>query len=72
MDRRTFLTTTAASAAVMAIASPAAAFEVERSEAEWRKLLTKTQFKVMRQNGTERAGSSPLDKNWAAGTYHCR
>jgi len=72
MDRRTFLTTTAAGAAALAIAGPANAFEIERTEAEWRKMLTKTQFKVMRQNGTERAGSSPLDKNYAAGTYHCR
>ncbi len=47
-------------------------FEVMRSDAEWRAMLTPLQYKVMRKEGTERAGSSPLDKNYAAGTYHCR
>ena len=27
---------------------------------------------MTREEGTERAGASPLDKNYAAGTYHCR
>jgi peptide-methionine (R)-S-oxide reductase len=49
-----------------------AAFEVTRSDAEWRSLLTRAEFKVMRKEGTERAGSSPLDKNWKAGVYHCK
>ena len=35
-------------------------------------MLSKIEYKVMRKEGTERAGSSPLDKNYAAGTYHCR
>lgn len=47
-------------------------FEITRTEAEWRAMLTKLQYKVMREEGTERAFSSPLDKNYAAGTYHCR
>jgi peptide-methionine (R)-S-oxide reductase len=47
-------------------------FEVTRSKAEWKAMLTPLQYKVMRQEGTERAGSSPLDKNYAEGTYHCR
>nr|WP_322868065.1 peptide-methionine (R)-S-oxide reductase MsrB [Aquicoccus sp. G2-2]MEA1113569.1 peptide-methionine (R)-S-oxide reductase MsrB [Aquicoccus sp. G2-2] len=50
----------------------AQAFEVERSEKEWRARLTKLQYKVMREEGTERSGSSPLDKNYKAGTYLCR
>lgn len=47
-------------------------FEVTRSEAEWRAMLTDLQYRVMREEGTERAGSSPLDKNYAPGIYHCR
>ncbi len=47
-------------------------FEVMRSDAEWKSMLTSLQYKVMRKEATERAGSSPLDKNYAAGTYHCR
>ena len=46
-------------------------FEIEKSEAEWRQSLTPEQFRVLRQHGTERAGSSPLDKQYGAGTYAC-
>ncbi len=47
-------------------------FEITRTDAQWRALLTDTQYDVMRQEGTERSGSSPLDKTYDAGTYHCR
>jgi peptide-methionine (R)-S-oxide reductase len=46
-------------------------FEVTKTEAEWRKVLTPQQFKVLRQQGTEWAGSSPLDREYRNGTYHC-
>jgi peptide-methionine (R)-S-oxide reductase len=48
-----------------------AKFEITRSPEEWRKLLTPEQFHVLREHGTERAGTSPLDKNYTAGTYLC-
>jgi peptide-methionine (R)-S-oxide reductase len=44
---------------------------VTRSDAEWRQRLTPQQFHVLRQHGTERAWSSPLDKEYGKGTYHC-
>ena len=74
MDRRMFLGTALAGSAafVLGTRAGAAGFEVTRSDAEWRSMLTKLEYKVMRKEGTERAGSSPLDKNYAAGTYHCR
>ncbi len=50
----------------------AGGFEINRSTSQWRAMLNKSEFKVMRQEGTERAFSSPLDKNFAPGTYHCR
>jgi peptide-methionine (R)-S-oxide reductase len=50
---------------------PQESYEVAHSEAEWRQLLTPEQFNVLRRHGTERAGSSPLDKNYAAGHYDC-
>jgi peptide-methionine (R)-S-oxide reductase len=53
------------------MASESETFEIEKSEAEWRKTLSPEQFRVLRQHGTERAGSSPLDKHYAAGTYAC-
>jgi peptide-methionine (R)-S-oxide reductase len=46
-------------------------FEVAMSEADWRKRLTPAQFTVLRRHGTERAGSSPLDKEHRRGVYHC-
>ena len=77
MKRREFLGSTAAAwqcclRADVPRAGLAQAFEVTRSDAEWRAMLTPLQYKVMRREGTERAGSSPLDKNYAPGTYHCR
>jgi peptide-methionine (R)-S-oxide reductase len=47
-------------------------FEVTRTKAEWKAMLTPLQYKVMREGGTERAGSSPLDKVYDPGRYHCR
>ena len=51
--------------------APKAAFEVTRTPEEWKKLLTAEQFYVLREHGTERAGTSALDKNYAAGMYNC-
>lgn len=50
----------------------AEAFEVTRTDAEWRAMLNSLEYKVMRKEGTERAGTSPLDKNTAKGKYLCR
>jgi len=46
-------------------------FEVTRTEDEWRKILTPEQFRILRKHDTERAGSSPLNEEHRAGTYHC-
>src|ERR1700731_3480178 len=46
-------------------------FEVALSDEEWRGQLTPEQYRVLRQHGTERAGTSPLDKQYSAGIYHC-
>ena len=46
-------------------------FKINKSEAEWKSQLTDVQFYVLRKEGTERAFSSPLDKNYSAGTYIC-
>jgi len=47
-------------------------FEVKKSETEWRQILTPQQFYVLREHGTERAGTSSLDKNYGKGVYACR
>ncbi|HSI53231.1 MAG: peptide-methionine (R)-S-oxide reductase MsrB [Ramlibacter sp.] len=52
-------------------AAPVHAYEVKRSDDEWRKLLTPDQYHVLRKAGTERPYSSPLDKEKREGTYLC-
>lgn len=52
-------------------APDARAAKIVKDEAEWRRTLTSEQFRVLRQHGTERAGTSPLDKQYAAGLYRC-
>jgi len=71
LNRRTF-TFAALAAASAPAALMAQEFEVTRTEAEWRAMLTDLQYRVMREEGTEPAGTSPLDKNYAEGTYYCR
>ncbi len=46
-------------------------FEVNLSDAEWRRRLTPQQYAVLRRAATERAGSSPLDREKRAGTFVC-
>ncbi|WP_427912247.1 peptide-methionine (R)-S-oxide reductase MsrB [Ramlibacter sp. MMS24-I3-19] len=52
-------------------AETAAPRAVVHSEAEWRKLLTPAQFKVLREADTEMPFSSPLDKEHRAGVFRC-
>ena len=46
-------------------------FEVEKTDAEWRRILTADQYGVLRQAGTERPGSSPLVDEHRKGTFAC-
>jgi peptide-methionine (R)-S-oxide reductase len=54
-----------------ALADTAGHFEVEHTDAEWRKLLTPEQYAVLRQQSTELAFSSPLDQEKRKGIYAC-
>jgi peptide-methionine (R)-S-oxide reductase len=82
MDRRVFLSTTMAAfgAAVMARTARAGqaagkgsaeTFEVTKTEAEWRKILTPTQFQILRKHETETPGTSPLNSEHRKGTFFC-
>ena len=47
--------------------------EVVRTEEEWKKILTPEQYRILRQEGTERANGKVYDefKKQGAGTYYC-
>jgi peptide-methionine (R)-S-oxide reductase len=46
-------------------------FEVTKSDAEWKAQLSPESYRVLREHGTERAGTSPLDKEYDKGTFLC-
>ncbi|WP_158043455.1 peptide-methionine (R)-S-oxide reductase MsrB [Skermanella pratensis] len=46
-------------------------FPVQKADAEWRQQLTPEQYHVLREHGTERAGTSPLNAEKRPGTFVC-
>jgi peptide-methionine (R)-S-oxide reductase len=44
---------------------------VQKSNEEWQRELTPDQYRVLRQHGTERAGTSPLNDEHRKGTFYC-
>lgn len=49
----------------------AESFEITKTDAEWKAQLSPNQYAVLRDAGTERAGSSPLLNEKRDGIYHC-
>ena len=45
--------------------------KIERSEAEWKKLLTPAQYNILRQEGTDYPFKSPYHDNHQTGDYYC-
>lgn len=45
--------------------------KLERSEEEWKKLLSPKQYHILREKGTERPGTGELLHNKEIGTYKC-
>ena len=52
-------------------AVPAASEPLKLDKEEWRKRLEPGSFKVLREEGTERAGTSPLNGEKRAGVFVC-
>jgi len=80
MNRRSFLlrttfglagATAASRLFAQAPSQPAAIEKIKLTPAEWRKKLTKDQYYILREEGTEPAGSSPLNAEKRKGTYVC-
>ena len=77
MQRRTLiLGALAGSAAVLPFVRGGRAaegeFEITRTEEEWRAMLSDIEYKVMREEGTERAFTSPLTDEKRPGIFHCK
>ena len=60
-----------APAAAAAASKPSRPDAVELPEAQWRTRLTPSQFAVLRQEGTEPAGTSDLNHEKRRGLYRC-
>ncbi|HMG46866.1 MAG TPA: peptide-methionine (R)-S-oxide reductase MsrB [Allosphingosinicella sp.] len=81
LDRRTFLALGgAAMVAGVAVTQPGregeagaqpGRFPYRLTEAQWRRRLNPAQYAVLREAHTERAGSSPLDREHRRGTFLC-
>ncbi len=56
----------------VAVVKEIKAFKITKSKREWKQILTDLEYKVMRKEGTERAYTSPLDKLFDKGIYHCK
>ncbi|MDO8465914.1 MAG: peptide-methionine (R)-S-oxide reductase MsrB [Gallionella sp.] len=80
MDRRSFIKLAAGGVGVFALSRfivPEQAMAAERiekiskSDAEWKKLLTREQYYVLREEGTEPSGSSPFNHEKRDGMFVC-
>ncbi|HEU4651796.1 MAG TPA: peptide-methionine (R)-S-oxide reductase MsrB [Croceibacterium sp.] len=75
IGRRTLLAGGSAAVAALVLGRAtdaiAARFAVTRTEAEWRRLLGPRRYRILREAGTERPFSSPLDKERRRGRYRC-
>ena len=77
MNRRHFMECAAAALAagavprVFAADAPAFIGKVVKTDDEWRILLTPAQFHVLREEGTERPFTSPLNNEKRKGTFVC-
>lgn len=71
MLRRHFLLSAFALGLVPRFAGAEESFEFSLTEAEWRDRLGDLAYRVLREEATERPGSSRLDAETRTGTYFC-
>jgi peptide-methionine (R)-S-oxide reductase len=79
MTRRAMLLGAAGTVAMFSIfkwgsssdAAPAGKFEIAKDDSEWRRILTRAQYDVLRLHRTEIPGSSPLNREKGKGVFAC-
>lgn len=78
LTRRTMLAALGAGAATCALGFPLRAgnlaegdFPYELSIAQWREKLTGAEYRILREAGTERSFTSPLNEEKRRGVYRC-
>lgn len=80
MNKRKFLTAIIAFASVPLLSkkllgasmeTPSKIEKIHKTEAEWKQLLTPDRFNILREEGTERPFTSPLNGEKRQGTYIC-
>ena len=81
MNRRQFIAFMSTAAAVVGVGSTAKAWPLQKEEGkefpytmtdqDWKKKLSPEAYNVLRQEGTERAFTSPLNDEHRKGVFHC-
>ena len=75
IDRRTVLAGASASVAATLLlgrsSEASAKFAVTKTDAQWRRQLGPQRYRILREAGTERAGTSPLNNEHRRGRYVC-
>jgi peptide-methionine (R)-S-oxide reductase len=78
VDRRLLLAGAGAAALIVGLRAvtgddveAAGSFEIEKSDSEWRRILSKAQYEVLRLHRTEIPGSSPLNHESRKGLFAC-
>ena len=72
-NRRNWLAALAglATAALLPTAMSSSGARLGKPKSEWKKLLPADRYEILFEEGTERAGSSPLDREKRDGTFVC-
>ena len=79
-SRRSFIAATGLAAAMPLLASCGSGvvevrkerqFRITKTDAQWRRQLTRSEYRILRDAGTERAYSSPLNDEKRRGTFVC-
>jgi len=79
--RRGFMAATALTALTLPVTRAARAdtprdtpfrFEIERTDAEWRGMLSPEEFEILREGGTEFPTTSPFWDDYTPGAFACR